>query len=128
MLGKKLAVKISMVFLMLGMLALPQLSYADWGYGWHGHPDWGYRVRALPPHYVRVGVGLRRYYYYDGLYYANAGRYYTLVAPPVGAYVSAIPADFRVVVIRGKKYYADHGVYYILTRHHGYKVVGVPAR
>jgi hypothetical protein len=30
------------------------------------------------------------------------------------------------VVIRGRTYYADHGIYYVVTKHRGYKVVAAP--
>jgi len=133
--------KLAAGFLMLMLLVAPQLSYADWGvginvggpgigghvfYGWHNHPQWGARVGYLPAGYVTVGAGWHNYYYYDGLYYNNVGGQYVLVAPPVGVYVSVIPPDFQPVLINGRTYYADHGVYYILTRHHGYKVVAAP--
>jgi len=128
-----------------GILALifflaPQASYADWGIGvrvgspgpgpgfyrWHDHPHWGVHFHLLPVGYITVRVGWHNYYYYDGLYYTNVGGDYVLVSPPVGAYVAVIPSDFQPVIINGRTYYTDNGVYYILTRHHGYKVVVAP--
>ena len=131
-----------MAVLTLAILAVPQLSYADWGVGvhigggyhhddhafyrWHDHPHWGLRINYLPAGYFTVRVGWHRYYYYDGLYYTYTGGEYVLIAPPIGAYVSVIPSDFQAVVINGRTYYTDNGIYYILTRHHGYKVVVAP--
>jgi hypothetical protein len=66
------------------------------------------------------------YYYYDGLYYIREGFDYVLVNPPLGAYVDAIPPDFQAVSINGRIYYTNGGTYYILTQHHGYKVVPQP--
>lgn len=145
---KKITIRISMMFLALGLIALPQLSYADWGvkvhvgdsgtrqyerdrdehsfYRWHDHPRWGVHTHFLPEGYVTVGSGWHRYYYYDGLYYTYVGGDYVLVSPPVGVYVNVIPPDFQPVIISGRTYYTDNGVYYILTRHHGYKVVRAP--
>lgn len=129
--------------LLLVLLAIPQLSYADWGVGvsfgepgyhrddhhfyrWHEHPQYGLHMHFLPDGYLTIHVGFHRYYYYDGLYYNYVGGEYILVAPPVGAYVSVIPPDFQPVLINGRTYYTDNGVYYILTKHHGYKVVVAP--
>ena len=46
--------------------------------------------------------------------------------PPIGARMDVIPPDFQPVSINGRIYYTDNGVYYILTEHHGYKVVEPP--
>ena len=131
-----------MGFLMLALLVAPQLSYADWGVGvnlgggyhhddhhfyrWHEHPHYGLHMHFLPAGYVTVRLGFHRYYYYDGLYYDYVGGDYVLVNPPIGAYVSVIPPDFQAVQINGRIYYTDGGFYYILTQHHGYKVVVAP--
>lgn len=137
--------KLSMGILTLALLVAPQLSYADWGarvsvggpgpgyhedghsfYRYHDHPNFGVRIGYLPVGYATVHVGWHSYYYYDGLYYNNVGGQYVIVNPPVGAYVSVIPPDFQPVIFNGRTYYADNGVFYILTRHHGYKVVNAP--
>jgi len=131
--------------LILAFLIVPQLSYADWGVGinlgdghrddgrrdahfyrWHEHPHWGLHMHFLPAGYITIRVGWHRYYYYDGLYYNYVGGDYVLVNPPVGAYVNVIPPDFQPVLINGRTYYTDNGVFYILTRRHGYKVVAPP--
>jgi hypothetical protein len=132
--------KISAGLLMCVLLIAPQLSFADWSVGvrvgdpgyrhddhrfyrWHDHPQYGLHLHFLPEGFITVRVGWHRFFYYDGLYYTFVGGEYVLVSPPVGAYVSVIPPDFQPVIINGRTYYTDHGVYYILTRHHGYKVV-----
>ncbi len=94
---------------------------------YHDHPDYGYRIHYLPGGGYTIWAGGTRYYYYDGLYYTNVGYGdYVLVNPPIGVYVSSIPPDFQPVSINGRIYYTDGGVYYILTRNHGYKVVAQP--
>jgi len=137
------ATKLFIASLILMLLIVPQLSYADWGVGihfgspgyhhddhrfyrWHDHPHWGLHLHFLPVGYITINVGWHRYYYYDGLYYTFVGGDYVLVNPPVGAYVQVIPPDFQAVIINGRTYYTDNGVYYILTRYHGYKVVAAP--
>ncbi len=143
--------KVFFGFLALALLAFPRSSYADWSIGigvgdrhedrhddrrdhrddhsfyrWHDHPHYGYREHFLPAGYTVVFADGATYYYYDGLYYAREGFDYVLVSPPLGAYVSEIPPDFQPVSINGRIYYTDGGVYYILTQHHGYKVVPQP--
>jgi len=143
MLNNKKVVRMFPGLLMLVLLVVPQLSYADWGvnvrvggpayhhddhhfYRWHDHPHWGLHLHFLPAGYATIRVGWHSYYYYDGLYYNYVGGDYVLINPPIGAYVSVIPSDFQPVIINGRTYYTDNGVYYILTRHHGYKVVARP--
>ena len=148
MLSRANVMKIFFSFLALALFAAPKLSYADWSFGigvgdrhddrrehrdyhrfyrYHDRPHYGYHSRFLPEGYFTIWAGGTRYYYYDGLYYTYVGQGdYVLVDPPVGAYVSAIPSDFQPVSINGRMYYTDGGVYYILTRHHGYKVVLAP--
>jgi hypothetical protein len=135
--------KISTGFLALALLAGPQMTYADWGFGirfggpgpayhehfyrWHEHPHWGLQIHYLPEGCITVWAGGARYFYYDGLYYSYVRPgIYVLVAPPIGAYVSAIPTDFQAFVVNGRTYYTDNGIYYVLTRRHGYKVVAAP--
>ena len=150
MLSKVSVMKVSMGLLMLVSLVAPRLSYADWSIGigigdkhddrggrhddrgdhhfyrYHDHPHYGDREHFLPDGYFTVWVGGTSYFYYDGLYYIREGYDYVLVNPPIGAYVSAIPPDFQAISINGRVYYTDNGVYYILTQHHGYKVVAQP--
>ena len=139
--------KVFFCVLALTVFAFSKLSYADWSIGigvgdrhddrdfhrgdhdfyrWHDHPHYGYRMHFLPDGCFTVLVGGVAYYYYDGLYYVREGFDYVLVSPPIGAYVNVIPPDFQPVSINGRIYYTDNGVYYILTQHHGYKVVPQP--
>jgi len=148
MLSKANVMKIFFCVLALTLFAFSRLSYADWSIGigvgdadhhdgrdhrdghdfyrWHDHPHYGYRSHFLPDGYFTIWAGGVRYFYYDGLYYIREGYDYVLVNPPVGAYVNVIPPDFQPVSINGRIYYTDSGVYYILTQHHGYKVVEQP--
>jgi hypothetical protein len=133
MLNKKTAARISTGFLMLLLLAVPQLSYADWGfhhdrgrfYRYHDHPRFGIHLHFLPHGYFTIRVGGARYYYYDGLYYRSIGGDYVIVSPPVGAVVTAIPSDFQPVIVNGVTYYVNNGTYYRYTRH-GYQFVAPP--
>ena len=94
---------------------------------YHDHPQYGYHMHFLPAGAYVIWAGGTRYYYYDGLYYAYVGDGdYVLVNPPMGAFVNVIPPDFQPVSINGRIYYTNNGVYYILTEHHGYKVVPQP--
>jgi hypothetical protein len=141
--NKTMAAIITTGILMTALFTIPQSSYADWGVGvsvggpgfhhddhgfyrWHDHPHWGYHYHFLPAGYLTIRVGWHSYYYYNGLYYSYVNGDYVLVSPPIGAYVSAIPPDFQPVIINGRTYYTDNGVYYLLTRHRGYKVVVAP--
>jgi len=147
---------LSMVLVALLFGASSSLSYADWAVGinvgddvrhhddgrhydegrarheehhfyrYHEHPHFGLRLGYIPDGYYTVWAGGTRYFYYDGLYYVRVEGGYMLVAPPLGAYVSAIPPDFHPVMINGRVYYTDNEVYYLLTERHGYKVVERP--
>ncbi|MDE2027189.1 MAG: hypothetical protein KGK03_04055 [Candidatus Omnitrophica bacterium] len=98
--------KIFMGILMLVLLAVPQLSYADWGvggrvgdrdghhdrddhrfYGWYNHPQWGWRAQYVPAGFVPVRVGWQQYYYYNGWYYTYINGNYVPVNPPVAPVV-----------------------------------------
>ena len=147
MLGKANGTKVLMGVLTLTLLAVPQLSYADWSIGigigdrhddrdfhrddhrfyrYHDHPHWGLHIHFLPAGYYTIWAGGVRYYYYDGLYYRYVGNGdYVIVEPPTGAVVTGIPSDFQPVIINGGTYYANNGIYYVYTRH-GYRVVAAP--
>jgi hypothetical protein len=145
----KIISKVLTGFFMLVLLAVPQISYADFSIGigigggdrhddrgyhhddhafyrYHDHPHYGLHMHFLPEGYLTIWVGMHRYYYYDGLYYTYIGGDYVIVNPPIGAHVTVIPPDFQPVLINGVTYYTDNGIYYILTKHHGYKVVVHP--
>ena len=154
MLNKVNVMQIFFSILVLALFSFSRLSYADWSVGigvgeehhhgdgwnhhedrqedhhyyrWHDHPHYGYHTHFLPAGYYTIWAGGRRYLYYDGLYYTDiGGGEYVMVNPPVGAYVSAIPPDFQAINVNGRIYYTDNGVYYMLTPHHGYKVVPAP--
>ena len=145
MLSKAKVLKIFFCVIALVLFVFSRSSYADWAIGigvgdrhddrhyddhhfyrWHDHPHYGYRMHFLPDGYFTIWAGGERYFYYDGLYYIREGDEYVIVQPPIGVYVSAIPPDFQPVSINGRIYYTDGGVYYLLTEHHGYKVVEPP--
>ncbi len=79
----------------------------------HFGPVFGLRINLLPFGYSRIYVGPNPYYYYEGVYYrpyANGG--YQVVAPPLHATVKNLPANARVTVIDGQKYYQVGGTFY----------------
>ncbi len=133
MLNTTTAFKIPLICLGLILLAPPALSYA-WDsdhhrdhhyYRYHEHPSFGLHLSFVPDDAFVVSASGARYYFYDGLYYTRIGGDFVLVAPPIGAVVTAIPPEYRPVIINGITYYTDNGVYYIYTRY-GYQVVPQP--
>ncbi len=79
----------------------------------HFGPVFGFRINVLPFGYSRIYVGPNPYYYNEGIYYRSYGNTgYEVVAPPLGATVNKLPANARVTVINGQKYYELGGTFY----------------
>ncbi|GAA4275873.1 DUF6515 family protein [Aquimarina mytili] len=53
-----------------------------------------------------------RYYRSNGTWYVKQNRGYRTIAAPVGVRVTTLPRGYRVVKVRGVKYYTYRGVYY----------------
>jgi hypothetical protein len=94
-------------------------------------------VASLPGGYSTVVVGGMPYYYYDDIYYRPAPDGYVVVERPVvveqpvvaghpATVVNNASIGYQPVVIDGKTYYVNNGVYYIYTSY-GYQVVQPPA-
>ncbi|MEP6675212.1 MAG: DUF6515 family protein [Ferruginibacter sp.] len=87
------------------------------------------RVNVLPFGYSNIYVDRQSYYYNEGVYYRSYNNEYEIIAPPLGARVFRLPANARVQVINGRKYYELRGTFYqedIDTRNHlSYIVTGV---
>lgn len=86
----------------------------------------GTMIATPPPVYTTVVVSGSSYYYADGYYYAqvySGGEVvYQVVAPPVGAVISVLPAscvDYRV----GNVIYKNCGGYYYQPRGRSWVVV-----
>lgn len=77
-------------------------------------PLFGVRINVLPRGYSRIYVGSNPYYYNDGVYYRSysSGTGYEVVAPPLNATVSRLPANATVTMVDGQKYYQVGGTFY----------------
>jgi hypothetical protein len=69
----------------------------------------------------------QKYYYDSGVYYVQSGQGYTVVAAPVGATITTLPAGYQTVVISSTvtNYYYG-GTYYVRVDK-GYAVVAPTA-
>ena len=86
---------------------------------------YGKRTR-LPFAYTRIPFMGRPFYYANGLYYANYGNYYGLVAPPFGLTLGLLPRGYWGLNFGGFPYYYYCGVCYRSTNDHQYQVVEAP--
>ncbi|MBD1395224.1 hypothetical protein IDJ76_19120 [Mucilaginibacter sp. ZB1P21] len=107
------------------------------GYGFYNNrgyynsyylPRIGFSIGVLPFGYYPFYYGDYQYYYSDGLYYQQNDNQYTVVEPPVGAEVNALPSKAEAITINGEQYYESNGVYYrAVTKDNGtvvYEVAG----
>jgi len=78
----------------------------------HYYPSRGSYVRQLPPRHAIVHHHRDRYYYGHGIWYRPYGPRYRVVHPPVGLYVSVLPAFATTVWFGGYPYYYANDVYY----------------
>jgi len=98
-----------------------------YGYGYRGYDLGIFSPYALYPFYPTLGLRLGflpygyysfyydgyPYYYYNSVFYRRTeDNYYEIIAPPLGAKVTSIPDNSKVVVVNGKKYYESNGTYY----------------
>ena len=118
----------------------PRIGYGDY-WGSHGYnsynrgyyntyyqPRIGFTCGVLPYGYYPFFWGDNQYYYSDGLFYQNDDSQYTVVEPPIGAEVTALPDNAQSIIINGAQYYELNGVYYQpVTKDDGtvvYEIVG----
>ena len=105
------------------------------GYFYHGgfygslyYPWLGLNFGFLPYGYYSFYWGGYPYYYSDGFFYNYNNDQYTVVEPPVGAAINALPSGASPITINGQQYYEKNGVYYqAVTKDDGsvvYEVVG----
>lgn len=113
---------------MLLLLILCQSSFAlAWGRKpprGHFRPH-GTHFDVLPFAAATLLIAGAHYYYWEGEYYRRSSSGYVVVAPPVGAVVTAIPSGYQTIIIDGTPYYIANGVTYIYTSG-GYQVVPTP--
>lgn len=93
----------------------------------HAYPPRGYYYPRLPRDTVIVHYRDRRYYYGGGVWYAPRGGGWVVVAPPIGVFVSLLPAYYSTVWFGGIPYYYANDVYYVWRdRERAYEVVEPP--
>jgi hypothetical protein len=86
--------------------------YSHGYYGSLYYPYLGFGLGFLPYGYYPFDWGDDEYYFSDGFYYQYNDDQYTVVEPPVGAAVQALPSSAQSIVINGQQYYELNGVYY----------------
>ncbi|MBG0859659.1 MAG: hypothetical protein IQL11_09165 [Bacteroidales bacterium] len=70
-------------------------------------PPYGIRVSYIPRECVSVMVKGRPFFYFEGIFYRHnpPGRYYEVVAPPVGALVPQLPpSGVMVRIVNGSRF------------------------
>ncbi len=92
------------------------------------YPRLGFGLGFLPFGYYPFFWGDAQFYFSDGYFYQYNNDQYTVVEPPVGAAINALPAKAQPININGQQYYELNGVYYLpVTRDDGsvvYQVAG----
>ncbi|MDP3287342.1 MAG: hypothetical protein Q8M64_03455, partial [Methyloversatilis sp.] len=92
-----------------------------------------------PAHYPGRGAGVQRlprdvpvhhyhgrpYYRSSGAWYRPSGAYFSVVGPPIGAFITVLPYGYTVIDYGGRPYYRYDDVYYA-RRDEGYVVVEPP--
>lgn len=94
---------------------LPGHAYYHYNRGYYGsyyYPRLGFSVGFLPYGYYPFYFDDDQYFYSGGLFYQYDNDQYTVVEPPVGAEIKALPSDAQSIVINGQQYYEVNGVYY----------------
>ena len=113
-------------------------DHSGYGYGrgrYNGHEGYGYRgyglnvfsPYAVYPFYPTLGLRLGwlpfgyysfyfdgfPFYYYNSVFYRRTDdNYYEIVSPPLGARVTSIPNNAKIVNVNGNRYYECNGTYY----------------
>ncbi|GAB2976290.1 hypothetical protein GCM10027049_08890 [Mucilaginibacter puniceus] len=92
------------------------------------YPRLGLSYGYLPYGYYPFYWADMQFYYGNGYFYQYNNNQYTIVEPPIGAAVNALPSGAESIVINGIQYYELNGVYYQpIVRDDGtivYQVVG----
>lgn len=93
----------------------------------HGHyyPVVGYQVGALPPGYLSIGFGPRRFFFHGGVWFQPAPSGFVVVRPPIGVVVPVLPPAYTTVWGTGVPYYYANDVYYVEAPG-GYSVAAPP--
>lgn len=94
----------------------------------HSRPPTHYRgaiVQRLPRDVHVHHYHGRPYYRSGGAWYRPSGAYFSLVGPPIGAFITVLPWGYTVIDYGGRPYYRYDDVYYV-RRDDGYVVVEPP--
>ncbi|MHB8091188.1 MAG: DUF6515 family protein [Syntrophales bacterium] len=89
------------------------------------YPARGQIVREIPRNRHAVTYRGARYYFYDGAWYRPNGGRFTVIAPPIGLFVSFLPPYYATIWVGGVPYYYANEVYYTHYAD-GYRVVDPP--
>ena len=92
----------------------------------HYYPAIGYSVAALPPGYITLSFGNRRFFFHGGVWFSPSTAGFAVVRPPVGIIVPVLPPAYTAVWIGGVPYYYANDIYYT-TAPGGYAVAAPPA-
>ena len=103
----------------------PHLVFDDRYRHGHYYPVPGYQVRALPPGYLSVGFGNRRFFFQGGVWFQPAAGSFVVVRPPIGMVVPVLPPAYSTVWGAGVPYYYANDVYYVEAPG-GYAVAAPP--
>jgi hypothetical protein len=87
----------------------------------------GYTLAVLPSPYIRIVVGGVPYFYAQGMFYRPYGSRYVVVAAPMGAVVTTLPAGYVAFSIGVNTYYYVNDAYYMWAEpRDGFVVVPKP--
>jgi hypothetical protein len=89
------------------------------------YPSPGHVVRVLPRDHRVVVQGGTRFYFSGGAWYRPHGPRFTVVAPPIGLFLSFLPPFYETIWLHGVPYYYANNVYYA-HKGNGYVVVAPP--
>jgi hypothetical protein len=92
----------------------------------HYYPAIGYSVAALPPGYLALSFGNRRFFFDGGVWFAPSAAGFAIVRPPVGIVVPLLPPSYTTVWVAGAPYYYANDTYYTAAPG-GYVVAAPPA-
>lgn len=91
------------------------------------YPRPGHSVGNLPKGVHRIEHHRTPYFFADGIWYRSSGLRFSVILPPVGVVVPALPHAYTTVWVGTVPYYYAGGVYYTWSpRDFGYVVTDPP--
>ena len=76
------------------------------------HHRHGHVVKTLPRGHAKVVVRGVTYHSRGGVFYRPQATGWLVVAPPMGAVLTALPPRARLVRVKGVRYHLHNGVHY----------------